>query len=1490
MTTLIRIFDGNQILDIPFPKSGVFSIGGTDKDDYFFSHCKKRGSILIRKVSSGFQYSAVSLENAENKGVIQKETIYVFKSEQSQGFALFDHEADDPIFVNIRKEAQVIIGRREDCNIIVHSNQISRYHAKLENAFDGWHIQDLGSVNGTYVNGRSVKSALLQDGDVIDVSFCKIVFRGEAITIESSGKVEVNIVQAKRIRRYEESSGYPFFFKRSPRLKKEIKKEEIEIQNAPMLGSAPNINWLSVLVTPLASVMLMAMMVVFFGFSKVSLLFSAPMAIMGVSTAVFNYRSQIKRYHAQEKNRLSQYDSYLAGIVEQIKKCNSKQKNILSESHPTIAKCMEMVASVDRQLWGKRIQDYDFLTLRIGSGETESNITLKIPREMLTLDTDDLSTLPGEIRDKFQFVPNCPITVDILRNTTVGIVGERSSAVATAKNLLVQATTHHSYDELKIVMICDNTELWDWEFVKWLPHTFDQTRTQRYIANDEKSTNKLLRTMEDLVDQRCREAVPFGRDDGRIDSQSPYYLFVFANYDMVRGHSIIKKICKCNPNAGIGALLLFDNIYNLPQECGMIVEVKETEGKAYPRERANDVVFFEIETVKHCNYDTFARDMAPIRIDTAGQNSLPTAITFLQGYRIMRPKDYGIESAWCNPEPDKSMAVPIGVRTNGKPFLFDIHEKKHGPHGLVAGMTGSGKSEMVQTWILAMALKFPPDEVSFVLIDFKGTGLILPFRNLPHLAGTISDLDTNIGRNLIALENELTRRKSLLDAYGVSNIANYKKLYREGKASEPLSYLFVIIDEFAEFKVQFPEFMTVVNRIFAIGRTLGVSIILLTQKPTNVVDDKMNANTRFRWCLKVASSADSKEMIGHPDAAKITNPGRAIVRIGEDEIYETIQSYYSGASFNPYRNLNSSGMDKVAVIDLQGNRLAYEAEKTTGYRSNKNEIDAIVEFLDKYVRSNHLNRARNIWVQKLPETIFLSQILTVAFDGERWAQEDQGLQVPVGLIDNPRSQSQYPLRINFSDDGHLAVFGAPGTGKTTFLQTIAISLALTYSPEMLHLYMMDFGGGNLKLLQNLPHVGGVALADDEERVIKLAQMLESELHRRKGLFSACGATNIQTYAELAGEKLPSVVILLDNFAPVFTLYPNLDMFFISLSREGAAYGLYWVVTANNVNTLTFRISQNFRNMIALRMADKGDYATIVGRTDGLEPENILGRGLAKGKPPLEFQTALAAEGKSESERIKNLRNMINIMNDRWNGIRPAEIPVMPEKVLLPSLRGKGIAVGLTTGGIERLYYDPSEHPFVAVSVGSGADGISFSSALYEQYRSTKYEILLSFDGTSGLAEDSNGHQRKLASPAEFDTEIGNLMTPMQKRKVLKEDDSAQSFRPVIIYLSNVGECFENISDETAKRLNLLVTLGKNLNVLMVISGTSRDLSRLYNSGASFVMNVINSGIGIALGENFRAHSVFRANLSYSEQDVRLPSDEGYYIEAGKAVRFKAISI
>lgn len=1487
MASVIRIFHKNQIVDIEFPDTGVFHIGGSDSDDYKLNPKYKKSAVCIKKGNDGFSYIAQSLENAPLKGVVENEKIYVINSERAEAFALYEYDISNITVIDIASQKEIVIGRKEDCKIQIASGKVTKHHAKLTKSTKGWQIEDLGSANGTYVNGYAISKELLQDDDVIDIAFCQMKINGEKLSIRFAGTVITSINPIIETKPYDEISGYPYLFKRSPRLKKNVEEETIEVQNAPSIGSAPTINWFSVLITPLVSVGLMLAMVMIFDFSKASLLFSGPMAVLGAVSGILNYRSQKKKHTGNEVSRLEQYNRYLSDIASKVQKAQNYHRNVLNEIHPSTKVCVDMVKTVDRQLWGKRIQDQDFMSLRIGSGEIPSKVSLQIPKEFLTLEKDVLASYPAELKDEYQRVRNCPIAIDVLRNVTVGVIGERATVIPVVKNLIIQAATHHSYDELKIVVLCGEKEFVEWEFTKWLPHCFDETKTKRFIASNEYDVAKLLRELEDTVDERYRGIEELRDSRDRITPHQPYYLFVFADYEASKKHSIIKTISRNNPNAGVGALFLFDDIYCLPKECGMIVDVANGKGTAYPREQANMVVSFTVDSVSRDEYDAFARAMSPVRIEQGSKNSLPISISFLEGYGIRRPTMYDLSRSWSNAKPHKTMAVPIGIRANGEPFMFDIHEKQHGPHGLVAGMTGSGKSEMVQTWILSMAMNFAPEDVSFVLIDFKGTGLILPFRNLPHLAGTISDLDTSIGRNLIALENELTRRKALLDQHRVNNIAAYKKLYSEGKANESLSYLFIIIDEFAEFKVQYPEFMTVVNRVFAIGRTLGVSMLLLTQKPTNVVDDKMNANTRFRWCLKVASSSDSKDMLGHPDAAKITNPGRAIVQIGEDEVYETIQSYYSGAPYNPYKDPALGNVDKIAVVDLQGNRVCYEPEKTTGYRATKNEIDVIVEHLDDYVRTNHLNRAKNIWVQKLPEKIYLNQLLSIAFDGEKWAANETQLQVTVGLIDDPRSQSQYPLKINMSNDGHLAVYGAPGTGKTTFLQTTAMSLALSYSPAEMQMYIMDFGGGNMQILKDLPHLGDIALAHDGERMSKLARLLEAELKSRQEIFASCGAMSIQACEELTGKKLPYIVLLLDNFAPVLGMYPQMDEFFMRLSREGGTYGIYWIVTANNPSALAFKINQNIKNAVALRMSDKADYSMIVGKTDGMEPENVLGRGLYKGVQPLEFQTALPVEGDIESDRVKNIRNLVLLMNSKWIGARPEAIPVMPSEIYLDELKGDGIAIGLSHEGVNRVSFDPSVNPFVAISVSNTNNALV--DAIKAQYKALQYEQMIFFDGAEGVCYSADGNAKIIHSSQEFDKQIEALMPIMQKRKDEKAESPDKEFSPIIVFINNVGRCFDSISNDTANRLNLMTTLGKNLGTKLIICGHSSEVSKLYHGGASFVVNCVNEGVGIALGDCFRAHSTFNAAMTFAERETVLAMDEGYFIKNNTAHKFRAIN-
>lgn len=1487
MAELLRIYSRDRLSDVDLTDKTAANVDFSEQGDCrVFDGEHRKGSLQFKKIKGKWQYKcAFELQNEEKSGQIAPLKTYVCNSPKI-AFALYEVDYDCMDTIDISAEREITLGRGKDCQIVLGSRQISGRHARLDKLAPGWRITDLGSANGTYVNGVKVESAEITDGDCVDIGPAHLVFAGSSLSIRFIGKVETNFPVRETARPFDEQSGYPFLFRRSPRIRREIKAETIEIQTAPGIGSMPSINWLSVIIPPLSTIAIMGAMVVIFNFSQTSLLFSVPMAVVGLLITVLNYRSQRKKHGTNEKLRLFKYNEYLNEIATRIKEKQAAQRSILLEAHPSTSDCISIVSEMERRLWERRAQDTDFLTLRVGSGDVASSVSLRIPKESLTLEKDALSSVPAEIEKTYASVSECPITWDVLRDVTGGVVGDRACALNLARNLILQAAAHHSYDELKIVMLCSEEEWPEWRFVRWLPHAFDETRTHRYIATDRQSADRLLTPLQDMIQQRLRE-LEQNRDAKRIEPKTPYFLFICADYALLQAHSILDFLTRNDPNAGVGALFLFDCLERLPKECNTILEVGGGKGAVYRRENAADRRTFTVDVVSPERYDAFARAMAPIRLEERGRQELPVSVTFLQGLGVKRADEIDIAGEWADSTPNKSMAVPIGIRANGEPFRFDIHEKQHGPHGLVAGMTGSGKSEMVQSWILSMALRFPPRDVSFVLIDFKGTGLILPFQNLPHLAGTISDLDANIGRNLIALENELSRRKSLLDQYGVSNISSYIKLRREGKAAEPLSYLFIVIDEFAEFKVQFPDFMQVVNRIFAIGRTLGVSIVLLTQKPANVVGDKMTANTRFRWCLKVASSADSKDMLGHPDAAKITNPGRAFVQVGEDEIFEPIQSYWSGAPYNPYRDLSHQGSTRISVVDLQGNRIHYDTERTTGYRAERNEIDAVVEHIDTYVRKNSVERAKNIWTQKLSAMIYLRQIVSIAFDGERWTNNEEKLQAVFGMIDDPRSQSQYPAKLDLSGEGHISVFGAPGTGKTTLLQTAILSLALSYSPELVHLYLMDFGGGNLRIFENLPHVGGVALGDEAEKIDKLTRMIQTEIQRRKKSFSECGAMSIGAYRELTGEKLPYVVLVLDNFAPVLNLYPNLDNFFIELSREGGTYGIYWLVSANTHMALTYRVNQNIKMSLALQMADRADYSVIVGKTDGLEPENTAGRGLAKGNPPLEFQTALPVEGETERERLTALRKLVALMKEKWTGILPAPIPVMPELVTLERIGGDGIGIGLAVSDVSRVSFDPRKTPFILISEKSGTVRNGLLRAMLHQCAKMASELVI-YDASGATADLSGDNLRHMTEADAFDQYIAGLMSVMQERKQQKQSGTQAQFDLTVIAISDLKSCFDAISDETVKRLSLLIALGKTLGVVLFVAGASEDIAKLYHGGEPFTISLVNQNAAILLGGNLRSHSAFKPEVSYTEQESPLSKYEGYFLHNEKAIKFKSV--
>ena len=1478
----IRVYAGENIYDFPLSGREQLSIGTGERDDCRVTsgHIGEQ-HVFFHKRNGFWLVGSKDGKLIEGEKVLQDGEVFILDREEHIAVCVLEYHAEATQKFKMTGHEQVILGRGRGCDMVLPGSNISRQHAAAVRKDDGWWISDSNSRNGTFLNQeRLTEEAMLQNGDVISIGDYNILYRDDflMIGIQDDGGI------------FEEKEAvYPHWFSRAPRLSRGLPSEKIEIQNPPTEASKPESDWISILTSPLVMLISLGLMAVVTAASMGTLLiFTGPMAVAQIVLSVRSHKKQKKKYEDKEQARLNKYGAYLDEAEKKIQAMKREQIIALQGANPSLEECLSIVKTRDIRLWSRRDTDGDFMRLRIGIGESPASFEVCGQKNGFTIEEDSLLTRAEKIVAEGQTVQNVPITCDFEKDHLVGIVGERKSAVRLIKNLVMEAALHHSYEDVRIVSVYAKQEAQEFDWIRWLPHSFDEERKVRYIADSLQSTDALMRSFEELFKQRSMDA-------GENESAGflPFYLFVLTEYEYMEHQAVLKYLLSSEGKLGFGVIFAYDRIELLPKECSTIIEVTGKTGKYYAKENISDKAKVKLDSIDAESYEKFARSMAPIRLKGGQSDSaLPTSITFLEGYGVQKPEELDVGRRWSEGRTDRSLAVPIGVKANGEQFQFDIHEKKYGPHGVVAGMTGSGKSEMVQSWILSMALKFSPKDVAFVLIDFKGTGLLLPFLNLPHLAGTISDLDNKIGRNLIALENELSRRKALLDRYGANSILQYLEWYREGKTKEPFPFIFIVIDEFAEFRMQFPDFTSVVEKILRIGRSLGVFAILMTQKPAGVVSDQMAGNINFRWCLKVANSADSKEMLHHADAAKITVPGRAYVQVGEDEVYELIQSFYSGARYNPEVTNRSAQSQKVSVVNLQGRRICYENEEMDQVMSSGDtEISRVVDYLAGFVKDSAYEEADKIWMPKLPGEIYLEELVQdFGFKDGAWGEErPENLKPVAGMVDEPATQSQYPLVFDFTGDGHISIFGAPGTGKTTMLQTMIMSLILHYTPEEVNIYLMDFGGWSLGIFRDFPHVGGVANDNDEVRLEKLVQMLERKLLERKMKFSDIGVGSLQAYMQATREKLPYIVLALDNFAPVLQLYPDFESFFIQLTREGGSYGIYLLVTANSPMALGFKIHQNIKMAAALQMTDKSDYQGIVGRTEGLEPENMEGRGLVKGTPPLEFQAALPASGKKESDRVARIKQYAKEMRSIWKGAEAAPIPIMPERILFGDVHGSGMVLGLSSQFVEPLSLPEKRNHYMPI-VGTGGSGKSNMIALLarEALMDETAEVVIFSRGKYQDAWTKNERCRMLTEAEALDEYMAEIVPLLQERKNLHDAQEESVFTPVYIFIDDYKKAYENMDEKTADRLGAIIRLGAGLNVNLYIAEEVDTFCRLSEQGETVCMLMSRENSGILLGGSFQSYSVFSGDLGMTERMQAVSEYEGYLLTKGKVTRFKAM--
>ena len=626
-----------------------------------------------------------------------------------------------------------------------------------------------------------------------------------------------------------------------------------------------------------------------------------------------------------------------------------------------------------------------------------------------------------------------------------------------------------------------------------------------------------------------------------------------------------------------------------------------------------------------------------------------------------------ILNRWKSNDPTKSLQAPVGVDKSRELFKLDLHEKAHGPHGLIAGMTGSGKSEFIITYILSMALNYHPYEVSFVLIDYKGGGLTGAFENketgmkLPHLAGTITNLDTvEMNRSLASIQSELRKRQRLFNEArdklneSTIDIYKYQSLYRRGLVDKPISHLFIISDEFAELKDQRPEFMDQLISTARIGRSLGVHLILATQKPSGVVNDQIWSNSKFRICLRVQDKSDSMDMIKCADAAELKTTGRFYLQVGYNELFAMGQAAWAGAQYYPTEKRKKKVDQSINIVDNVGGIIKSLDTKSNEVAtpSQGEEITNIIRYIVDQARGEKVS-IEQLWLDRIPDVIYIDSLK----EKYGYTTVRNNINPIIGEYDDPDNQRQNVLTLPLSSEGNTIVFGSAGSGKELMLSSIVYSTISTHDTKEVNFYIMDFGAETLTMFRNAPHVGEVMLSNDAEKIANFFKFLVTTIEERKKIFVDYNGS-YDFYINHGGKQIPMIVVIINNVEAFIETYADYEDLLGQMTRDCLKYGVVFILSTNGPNTVRYRLRQNFKQNVVLQFNDPMDYSSVLPGVRKKEPSKSYGRGLIALDAIYEFQTAYSYAEEKMTDYIK-------VISDKLNEIceyKAMNIPILPEVV------------------------------------------------------------------------------------------------------------------------------------------------------------------------------------------------------------------------------------
>ncbi len=861
-------------------------------------------------------------------------------------------------------QTPVTIGKATD-NILCGDGygMVSRRHAVIRAVREGYLVEDL-SRNGTFVNNIRIRGSVrLSFGDVVDIFGLRILSLGDFIAVSSSVKINYSILKPCRIRVPAKPSLHVQstvrFFHRSPRCIPKIDTEPIEIDEAPSPKDpeepslAASIGPSLTMALPMAlgcSMMMLSSRHSGAGvgiFMYTGLVTALSSSLIGTFWAVYRAKKVREKFSRDKETRLSAYNAYLDRCSVRIREKYEKNARALRERYLSAAECCRFSAD-QPALWNRNAAQEDFLYERLGIGAVPFQAQIIVPKEKFRMLSDTLLEKPNQIRESCRMLRDVPVCVDLLKNRLIGVIGGQGKcgAITVMNDLIAQIAAGSCYTEVKLLVVYDSRE-WGHtgtdRFICNLPHVWNESKTFRYVADNKETAGDVFYELIRILRRRAEE-----NSSGKMEKKAvpkPYYVLFLANQEMLEGELLARYVLEPKMQYGLTTVILAGKYEELPNQCETIIENDgDFTGMYNVYDDMQERRKIQFDEISPTQLECLARNIADVAVrENESDADIPNSLTFFDMYHITKPEQLNVPERWKKNNASESMRALIGEKAGGAPCYLDLHEKYHGPHGLVAGTTGSGKSELLQTLILSLSINFSPYDVVFFIIDYKGGGMADLFAGLPHMIGRISNLSgSRINRALISIRSELARRQRIFREYGVNHINKYTGLFRNNEAGLPMPHLFIIIDEFAELKREQPDFMRELIRVSQVGRSLGVNMILSTQKPGGTVDENIWSNSRFHLCLRVQDRQESRDMLHRPDAAYITQAGRCCLQVGNDELFELFQSGWSGAVYSD--DPDEGRTDIASLLSITG-RAQMEGSQARLQRRRRQKVKWIASMI-----------------------------------------------------------------------------------------------------------------------------------------------------------------------------------------------------------------------------------------------------------------------------------------------------------------------------------------------------------------------------------------------------------------------------------------------------------------------------------------------------------------------------------------------------------------